>query len=430
MSYIFDSKNSEKIIIEKLSYAFCKEHAEEVLNIINTIPFIEWTNKELLSSDMDYYGDKWNYSYGIFNQQREIIGILIAYFRKSDDKHIFDSLYIHKLAIKKNYQHMGIGTHVLKYFIQKSFKEIPWLLNITVQTNRSPQNMYVINFYKYIGFNEMYEVFYPNKIDILLLLERCNYSETQIGEMVLTNLNLKHPRFNVSIDNEVNKNVLPVIYFSSTNEKKKEIVKFIFHNYNIEVNFKKTPVELTEPQIEKPNLEEERKLVSLPLKSVSRFITTVPYIIEDTMLFIEFFNRNGTPWELPGLDTKRWLRQMGLDGLLDIMGRTTKRKAKFVSQTGAYVKANKYFYGRGEITGTISYKQADILPYKYGTYPYFFHLIFIPDGASKTLAEMDMHEYAQHDYMRKSILNLIDELSNETLIRQCTILDQIEEDFQ
>ena len=41
-----------------------------------------------------------------------------------------------------------------------------------------------------------------------------------------------------------------------------------------------------------------------------------------------------------------------------------------------------------------------------------------------------MHEYAQHDYMRKSILNLIDELSNETLIRQCTILDQIEEDFQ
>lgn len=76
------------------------------------------------------------------------------------------------------------------------------------------------------------------------------------------------------------------------------MVKFIFHNYNIEVVFVKSPIELTEPQLEKSEIEEERKLVSLPLKSVSRFINSVPYVIEDTMLFVEFFNRNGKQWEL------------------------------------------------------------------------------------------------------------------------------------
>lgn len=235
---------------------------------------------------------------------------------------------------------------------------------------------------------------------------------------------------NVSSDFFDSKNVLPIIYFASTNEKKKEIVKFIFHNYNIDVNFVKSPIELTEPQVEKPELEEERKLVSLPLKSISRFINKnmVPYTIEDTMLFVEFFNRNGNQWELPGLDTKRWLRQMGLDGFLEIMGNTSKRRAKFVSQTGAYVKAKEYCYGRGEVYGTISYKKSEIMQPKYGTYPYFFHLLFIPDGADKTLAEMDMYEYAQYDYMRISIVQLIKNLSDfEPLQRQYTVFDYTEE---
>lgn len=203
-------------------------------------------------------------------------------------------------------------------------------------------------------------------------------------------------------------------------------MKFIFNNYNIDVIFVKYKAELTEPQIESPDLEEEKKLVSLPLKSFSRFISRekVPFIIEDTMLFIEFFNRNGKQWELPGLDTKRWLRQMGLDGILEIMGNTGTRKAKFVSQTGAYLRANNYCFGRGEVNGKIANYKSEIITPKYGTYPYFFHLIFIPEGASKTLAEMDMFEYAQYDYMRKSIRMLIDEISDkDPQKRQMTMFD-------
>ena len=426
MSYSFISTRDERIQIDKLSYSYCLEYKEELIEIINIIPHIQWTPDELLSQIQDYYGNKWNYSYVIKNGEKKIIGVLIAYFRLADEKHIFDSLYIHRFAIMPEYQNIGIGTKTLKYFIKKSFMEIPWLLNISAQTNDCIENENVINFYRNIGFKDMYNVTYPDKIDILMLLERNSYMIGDIEDIDKEKIRLKHPRFNVSIIGFEFQDVLPVIYFSSSNEKKKEIVKFIFNNYNIDVSFVTPPIELTEPQIEKPELEEERKLVSLPLKLVSRFINTVPYTIEDTMLFVEFFNRNGKKWELPGLDTKRWIRQMGLDGFLEIMGNTSKRKAKFVSQTGAYVKANKYYYGRGEIVGTIAYKKTEIIVPKYGTYPYFFHLLFIPEGADKTLAEMNMYEYAQYDYMRKSIFQLIEELSKDSFQRQITLFDLVE----
>jgi len=386
MSYSFVCSKNERININKLSFQYCKEHKEEILEIINIIPYINWTSQELLSQEQDYYGNKWKYSYVITNSENKIIGILIAYFRIADQKHIFDSLYIHKFAIIAEYQNIGIGTEVLKHFVSKSFAEIPWLLNISCQTNDNINNVKVLNFYRNVGFKDMYNVTYPNKTDMLLLLERDNYKITNSDVIYMDGIHLKHPRLNVSISEGGGQDVLPIIYFSSTNEKKKEIVKFIFHNYNIGINFISLSVELTEPQVEKPELEEERKLVSLPLKAVSRFINKVPYAIEDTMLFVEFFNRNGSKWELPGLDTKRWLRQMGLDGFLEIMGETTKRKARFVSQTGAYIKPNKYYYGRGELVGKITYKKAEVVKPKYGTYPYFFHLVFIPDGADKTLA--------------------------------------------
>lgn len=427
MSYSFISSKVGKIQIDKLSQSYCCDHSVELLKIINIIPYIHWTPSELLSQDEDFYGNKWNYSYVIKNGNDRIIGVIIAYFRMADSKHIFDSLYLHRFAIDPGYQNLGIGTEALKYFIRKSFEEIPWLLNISLQTNDNSENMHVIQFYKKNGFKKMYNIVYSNKTDILFLLERKSYiTSATKNDVDKDKMNLRHPRFNVSIDICESQNVLPIIYFSSTNERKKEIVQFIFNNYNIGVSFVKPLIELTEPQVEKPGVEEERKLVSLPLKSVSRFIETVPYTIEDTMLFVEFFNRNGEQWELPGLDTKRWLRQMGLDGFLEIMGNTTRRKARFVSQTGAYIKPNKYFYGRGELFGTITHKKAEIITPKYGTYPYFFHLLFIPDGANKTLAEMDMQEYAQYDYMRKSIVQLLKELSSETSFqRQYTLFDYL-----
>ena len=430
MGYQFKIDKVGNIKIKQLSYSYAYEHSDELLKIINIIPYIEWTRNNLLSQTEDYFGDKWNYSYVIENSEDKIIGLIIAYFRLSDNRHIFDSLYIHKFAIIPEYQNMGIGTNVLQYFIQRAFYKVAWLFNISVQTNNDSKNMHVIQFYRNNGFRDMYNIFYSNKTDILLLIERMDYKAIHVIDRKFLegkNFNLKHPRLNYINDIFGSPNCIPVVYFSSTNERKKEIVKFIFHNYNIEVNFVKASISLIEPQVEKPELEEERKLVELPLKQVSRFVTVDPYTVEDTMLFIEFFNRNGGQWELPGLDTKRWLRQLGLDGLLDIMGSTKKRKAKFVSQTGAYIRPNEYYYGRSETQGTIAFEKASISNYKYGTYPYFFHLIFIPEGADKTLAEMNMHEYAQYDYMRKSIVDLIGKLaSSYQFYSEYTIFDYLQ----
>lgn len=423
MEQIITLRN-EKIYIEQLDDLIVKNHCEEILGLVNIIPHIAWDTADLMSQDEDYYNNKWNYSYVIVNEKKEIIGIIVAYFRVADEKHIFDSLYLHRLAIAPKYQNQGIGTQAINYFINKAYDQIPWLLNISAQTNDTADNRKVINFYKNIGFKEMYNIYYPDKKDILMLFEKYQKESLIKRNKRYHSLNLKHPRLSLCIEGEKNNNVLPTIYFASTNAKKREIVHFIFNNYNIEVSFVKPPIELIEPQIESADLEEERKLVSVPLKMVSRFISTVPYIVEDTMLFVEYFNRNNEQWELPGLDTKRWLRQMGLEGMLEIMGDTKRRKAKFVSQTGAYIKSSTYCYGRGEIQGRIANEVSVVSKPRYGTYPYFFHLIFIPDGANKTLAEMDMHEYAKYDYMRKSIVQLIDEIEKSgELQRHYTLFD-------
>lgn len=423
MEQIITLRN-EKIYIEQLDDLIVKNHCEEILGLVNIIPHISWDTAELMSQDEDYYNNKWNYSYVIVNEKKEIIGIIVAYFRVADEKHIFDSLYLHRLAIASKYQNQGIGTQAINYFINKAYEQIPWLLNISAQTNDTADNQKVINFYKNIGFKEMYNIYYPDKKDVLMLFEKHQKESLIKRNKRYHSLNLKHPRLSLCIEGEKNNNVLPTIYFASTNAKKREIVHFIFNNYNIEVSFVKPPIELIEPQIESADLEEERKLVSVPLKMVSRFISTVPYIVEDTMLFVEYFNRNNEQWELPGLDTKRWLRQMGLEGMLEIMGDTKRRKAKFVSQTGAYIKSSTYCYGRGEIQGRIANEVSVVSKPRYGTYPYFFHLIFIPDGANKTLAEMDMHEYAKYDYMRKSIVQLIDEIEKSgELQRHYTLFD-------
>lgn len=405
-----------KIYVDSLSQAFCKKHAKEILDIINIIPHIQWNEKDLFI-EHDLYKNKWEYSFVVSNETGDIIGVLLAYFRLEDEKHIFDSIYIHKLAIKKEYQKHGIGSSLIRFFINYVFSGIKWLNNISLQTNDEDSNREVIRFYEKNGFWRMYRLHYPDKIDLLFLLTR-KECHVEINQKI--DLRLVHPRLRKEYSDGK-----PIFYFASTNKKKQKMFEFILGNYNIFIENVEPKIELIEPQVEGPGIEEERKLVKEPLKQISRFIgaTSTPYVIEDTMLFIEYFNRNGKEWELPGLDTKRWLRQIGLDGMLEIMGNTTKRKAKLVSQTGVYAGPQKYFFGRGELLGEISTRVGVPLEDHYGIYPYFFHLIFVPDGATKTLAEMDMHEYAKYDYMRKGIKDVLSVLKTEGGDNQISMFD-------
>lgn len=107
------------------------------------------------------------------------------------------------------------------------------------------------------------------------------------------------------------------------------------------------------------------------------------------------------------------------------MGNTNNRKARFVSQTGAYIKSNEYYFGRGETMGHISKKALSSLDLAKGTYPKFFHSIFIPDGSDKTLAEMDVYEFSKYDYIRKSIKELINQLDYSYLFHDSYTLFEL-----
>ena len=207
MEQIITLRN-EKIYIEQLDDLIVKNHCEEILGLVNIIPHISWDTAELMSQDEDYYNNKWNYSYVIVNEKKEIIGIIVAYFRVADEKHIFDSLYLHRLAIAPKYQNQGIGTQAINYFINKAYEQIPWLLNISAQTNDTADNQKVINFYKNIGFKEMYNIYYPDKKDILMLFEKHQKESLIKRNKRYHSLNLKHPRLSLCIEGEKNNNVL------------------------------------------------------------------------------------------------------------------------------------------------------------------------------------------------------------------------------
>lgn len=160
--------------IKKISQNILSEYCEDILKLINIIPHINDTKEKLFEEKNNLYS-KWKTSFGVFSNNNELIGILIAYYRKKDNRHNFDSLYIQRLAVDKNYQKQGIGTQLLLYFLEYSFETDNSLPLISIQTNDETSNQYVIDFYHKIGFKDRCKILYPNKIDILMTIDRNSF---------------------------------------------------------------------------------------------------------------------------------------------------------------------------------------------------------------------------------------------------------------
>ena len=108
MIFSFVSTDNKEITIDRLSLSVCESNYDKILQIINIIPHISWKKNDLVSQSEDFFKDKWNYSF-VIKLKEEIIGVIIAYFRIADDRHFFDSLYIHHLYQQK--------TNVYKYHL-------------------------------------------------------------------------------------------------------------------------------------------------------------------------------------------------------------------------------------------------------------------------------------------------------------------------
>jgi len=161
---------------------------------------------------------------------------------------------------------------------------------------------------------------------------------------------------------------------------------------------------LFEPQVDGIGAPNEAALVAEPLKTLSRFAARndgYPLVVEDTMLFIDHFNREVPA--LPGPDTKRWWLALGNTGLLELMTGARCRDARYVCQLGVSTAPADYKVFRVEVPGRIAAKERtsriarENFPRTNATY---FHSVFIPQGARRTFGEMDENEFARFDYRR------------------------------
>jgi len=165
-----------------------------------------------------------------------------------------------------------------------------------------------------------------------------------------------------------------------------------------------------EPQVEGSGAEAEQVLVATPLDAVAELVERrrwYPFVVEDTMLFIEHFNRAYADEKiLPGPDTKRWWRALGAAGVLELMAGSGTRRAQYVCQMGVLLGPGDRRVFRAEVNGSIARRIApahgEAPP---GDFPRntFFHSIFVPDGASGTLASLDQDTYLRYDYRRRCL---------------------------
>jgi inosine/xanthosine triphosphate pyrophosphatase family protein len=223
----------------------------------------------------------------------------------------------------------------------------------------------------------------------------------------------------------------PVLFLSTSNHRKFAELEFLFACRNFQIIKIPPPTDLTEPQVEISDPDFESELVRHPLTIAAKFVERerVPFVVEDTMIFIEFFNRNyGEEPELPGYDTKRWWRQLGCEGVLNLMKDSPRRRAKYVSQIGAYLGNRQYLIGRGEVSGTIAWEsrisdQAQAaVPI---TSPWFFHSIFVPEGTTRTLAEMGPEEFVMFDYKRRAVDQFIGKLRSTAMAFRTNLPSQL-----
>jgi len=114
-----------------------------------------------------------------------------------------------------------------------------------------------------------------------------------------------------------------------------------------------------------------------------------PLLVEDAGLFIEALNG------FPGPYSSFVYRKIGIEGILKLMEGSDNRRAYFKSVI-AFASPD---YGvkvfKGVVYGTITNTAR-------GSGGFGFDPIFIPDGSSKTFAEMDLIEKNNHSHRGKA----------------------------
>lgn len=182
---------------------------------------------------------------------------------------------------------------------------------------------------------------------------------------------------------------MKTIYFITSNQGKLLEVREKLSAVDVEV----VQRNIGYPEIQADNLEDVARFgVEYIQKKISQ-----PFILEDAGLFIECLNG------FPGVYSSYVFYTIGLKGILKLLEGfdNSKRKACFRSVV-AYKKPDKkpeLFIG--ECHGRIATREL-------GDHGFGYDPIFIPDGETRTFAQMDVREKNRFSHRGNSLEKLLD----------------------
>ena len=182
---------------------------------------------------------------------------------------------------------------------------------------------------------------------------------------------------------------MKAVYFITGNKGKLEEAKKKFSTLNINVVQK----DLGYPEIQAEMLED---VARFGVEHIQKRFNN-PFILEDAGLFIDALDG------FPGVYSSYVFYTVGFKGILKLLNgiEKTKRGAQFrsVFAYGEPGKKPKLFIG--ECRGNISFEEK-------GTNGFGYDPIFIPDGDTRTFAEMETEEKNSLSHRGKSLDKLID----------------------
>ena len=182
---------------------------------------------------------------------------------------------------------------------------------------------------------------------------------------------------------------MKTIYFITGNKGKVEEAKQKFSTVGINVVQKN----LGYPEIQTEALED---VARFGVEHVQKKFTQ-PFILEDAGLFIDALDG------FPGVYSSYVFYTVGLKGILKLLGDIpeTKRRAMFRSVFAYREPSQKPKLFIGECQGKLAFEEK-------GTNGFGYDPIFIPDGDTRTFAQMKTEEKNSFSHRGKSLDKLID----------------------
>ena len=174
------------------------------------------------------------------------------------------------------------------------------------------------------------------------------------------------------------------LYMVTGNRHKVEEAKEILERYGVEL----VQAEARKLEIQSESLEE----IALTAARYAYLQLRKPLIVEDAGLFIEALNG------FPGPYSSYVYKKIGVEGLLKLMEGVSDRRACFKAAV-AYVAPGVERVFTGEVCGWIAGEAR-------GSGGFGFDPVFVPEGESRTFAEMSLEEKNRYSHRARAFKRL------------------------